>query len=112
MKKYIFTFTLFCAMLQFSFAQTQSQLLFSFEDGWKIENFDLVNKVELQTTRADRQDITWKFERIKKMEDDLVQFSMDQKSGKIFLHLALDKQPSWTVKEWVPYLNRRSLLIL
>ena len=99
-------------MIQFSYAQTQSQLLFSFEDGWKMENFDPTTKVEIKTTQVARQDIESQFKTIKKMEDELVHFSLDQKSGKIFLHLNVDKQPAWTAKEWVPYLNRRGLLII
>ena len=112
MKKYIFMLAVACTLLQFSFAQAQVQPQFSFEDGWKIEKFDPVQKIEIKTADVDRQNLESQYQRIKVMEDDLVSFSIDRKSQKIFLHLALDKNPDWTSKEWVPYLKRRSFLIL
>jgi hypothetical protein len=97
--------------INLTMAQTQKQASFSFEDGWKIEKLDINQPIEINLTATARQNLQVSYENMQKMEDHLVQFSLDKKSNRVFMHLATDKEPKWTDKEWSAYLLRRHLLV-
>ena len=111
MKKYLFMLFAFGLAINLTMAQTQKQASFSFDDGWKIEKLDINQPIEINLTAPARQDLQSSFENIQKMADHLVQFTLDKKSQKVIMRLAVDKEPKWTDKEWSAYLMRRYLLI-
>ncbi len=110
MKKYLIMLFVLCAPISLMLAQSQKQITFSFEKGWQVSAFELAKNYTVQLTDATTLSVTDQYEKIRKMESDLVHFTMDENAQKVTMQLDLEKRPEWTSKNWFAYLQRRTIL--
>lgn len=110
MKKYLILLFVLCAPISMMLAQSQKQITYSFDKGWQVSEFDLAQTYTVQMTDYEALSITDQFERIKKMESDLVHFNFDENDQKVTMRLDLEKRPNWTSDNWFVYLKRRAIM--